>query len=292
MLTTYGWPAGRLQLADFFESVPFLADGLFWITACLGLASFALVKGEPRKKFWMAGFLVFSVVAVSLSNYFFSHYFVMLLPALCLFAGQAVSAAIQWARVRKPDSAWVALPAGLFILMWMLAVLHYRTIFFILSPEQVCKQIYHANPFLECRQIGRHLGEHSAPEARIAILGSEPELLFYARRHSATGYIYMYDLIESQPYAGVMQREMIAQIEEARPGYLVFVVNPVSWDPRADFQRVAGTAVMTWLPKFVKDFYEPAGLVIIKPDPEYCWGKDAMNRPPFRGPFIKIFKRR
>ncbi len=290
--TTYGWSAGRLQLADFFESVPFLADGLFWITACLGLASFALVKGEPRKKFWMAGFLVFSVVAVSLSNYFFSHYFVMLLPALCLFAGQAVSAAIQWARVRKPDSAWVALPAGLFILMWMLAVLHYRTIFFILSPEQVCKQIYHANPFLECRQIGRHLGEHSAPEARIAILGSEPELLFYARRHSATGYIYMYDLIESQPYAGVMQREMIAQIEEARPGYLVFVVNPVSWDPRADFQRVAGTAVMTWLPKFVKDFYEPAGLVIIKPDPEYCWGKDAMNRPPFRGPFIKIFKRR
>ena len=40
------------------------------------------------------------------------------------------------------------------------------------------------------------LREHSAPDARIAILGSEPEILFYARRHSATGYIYMYDLLE------------------------------------------------------------------------------------------------
>jgi hypothetical protein len=256
------------------------------------MASLALVKGEPRKKFWMAAFLAFSGVAVSLSSFFSRHYFVMLLPALCLFAGQAVSAAMQWAWVRKPDKAWVALPAGLFVLMWTLAVFHHRAIFFVLSPDLVCKEIYHDNPFVEGRQIGRHLREHSSPGARIAILGSEPEILFYARRHSATGYIYMYDFFESQPYAGEMQREMIAQIEEARPEYLVFVKHTSSWDFGPDLQAAARTAVMTWGPKFTQEFYEPAGLAIIKEEPEYYWGQDALKRAPSRGPFIRILKRK
>ena len=290
--TTYGWSAGRLHLAGFFESVPFTADGLFWITAGLGLASLALVKGESRKKFWLAGFLVFSGMAVSLSNYFSSHYFVMLLPSLCLFAGQAVSAPMQWARARNRGIAWVALPSSLFILMWMLAAFHHREIFFDLSPNQVCDKVYPSNPFVECAQIGRYLREHSSPDARIAILGSEPEILFYAHRHSATGYIYMYDFVEPQPYAVEMQHEMIQQIEDARPEYLVFVKHPISWDLRDDFQRVMGTGVAPWFPEFTQHFYEAAGLVIIKPDPEYHWGGDALNRPPFLGPFIGIFKRK
>jgi hypothetical protein len=291
-LTVVSWSTGRMILAKYFQSLPLSADGLFWITAGLGLASLALVKGEPRKKFWMAGFLVFSVVAVSVSNFFSPHYFVMLLPALCLLAGQAVSAAMQWVRAGNRGIGWGDLPADLVILMWMLAVLHYRAIFFVLSPDQVCKQIYPGNPFVECRQIGQYLGEHAAPDARIAVLGSEPEILFQAHRHSATGYIYMYDFFAPQPHAGEMQREMIAQIEEARPEYLLFVKLPASWDLRPGFQRVTGSAVATWFPKFEKDFYELAGLAIIKPDPEYYWGREALNRPQPHGPFISIFKRR
>jgi hypothetical protein len=290
--TVTSWSDAWWLLAGFLRSLSWTADGLFWLTAGVGLASLALVKGEQRKKFWMAGFLVFSVVAVSLSNFFSSHYFVMLLPALCLLSGQAVSAAMQWARVRKPGKAWVFLPAGLFIFMWTLAVFHHRAIFFVLSPEQVCKKIYGANPFVECRQVGLHLREHSASDARIAVLGSEPEILFYARRHSATGYIYMYDFFAPQPHAGEMQREMIAQIEEARPEYLVFVNHPVSWDTRHNFQRVAGTAVMTWAENFEDQFYEPAGLVILKTASEYYWGGDALKRSPFPGLSISVLKRK
>jgi hypothetical protein len=286
------WSVGRLNLAAFFQSLPFTADGLFWMGAVLGMASLALVRGEQRRRFWLAAFLVFSVVAVCLSNFFFAHYFVMLLPALCLFAGQAVSAAMQWARGRKPDSAWVALPARLFVLVWMLAVFHHRATFFALSPDQVCQENYPGHPFVECMQIGRHLREHSPPDARIAVLGSEPEILFYARRHSATGYIYMFDLFAPQPHAGEMQREMVAQIQDARPEYLVFVSTPVSWDLRLDYERVAGSVVAAWYPKFLKDFYELAGVVVIKPDAEYYWGRDALHCPQPGGPFISIFKRR
>jgi hypothetical protein len=286
------WSTGRLNLAAFFQSLPLAADGLFWITAGLGMISLALAGCEPRKKFWMAAFLAFSAAAVSLSNFFSKHYFIMLLPALCLFAGHAVSIVIQWARAKNPNNAWVAFPAGLFILIWTATVFHHRAIFFDLSPDQVCKRIYYWNPFVECMQVGGYLREHSSPGARIAVLGSEPEILFYARRHSATGYIYMFDLTVPQPYAGEMQGEMIAQIEEARPEFMVFVKHPYSWDVQWDFQRAANLAAMTWFAKFEREFYEPAGLVILKPDAEYYWGRDALNRPPFKGPYISIFKRR
>jgi 4-amino-4-deoxy-L-arabinose transferase-like glycosyltransferase len=283
--TQYPWSAGRLQLADFLQTLPFTADGLFWIVAGLGLASLAFVKGDSGRKLWMAGFLVFSAAAVSLSYYFSGHYFIMLLPALCLLAGQAVSAAMRWSNAR--------IAGGLFLLMWLLALLHFSEVFFVLSPEQVCKRIYHINPFSECLTIGRHLGEHSARDARIAILGSEPEILFYAHRHSATGYIYMYDLVAGPtPYAQEMQQEMMTQIKEARPEYLVFVKVAASWDLRPDFGRMAGTAMMRWLPQFVKDNYEPAGLVIVRPQSEFYWEKEEVNRPPSQEPFIGIFKRK
>ena len=282
----YSWSIGRRQLGDFLQSLPWTADGLFWITAGLGLASLALVKGERRKKFWLAGLLVFSIAAVSLSNYFSEHYFVMLLPALCLLAGQAVSAAMQWSK------AWAALPAGLVVLMWIVTVFHHRAVFFVLSPDQVCKSLYRANPFIECRQISRYISEHSAPDARIAILGSEPEILFYARRRSATGYLAMYDLTAPHPYAREMQREMIAEIEAARPEYLIFFKQPVSWDLRLDFDRAMNTDLLAWVPKFAQDFYEPIGEVIVKPESEYYWGNDMPHRSLAGEQFISIYKRK
>src|SRR5262249_5578854 len=65
--------------------------------------------------------------------------------------------------------------------------------------------------------------------SRIAILGSEPEIYFYSRHLSATGYIYMYPLMETHPYAAQMQREMIAKIEQTNPEYVIFVDDRMSW---------------------------------------------------------------
>ena len=58
---------------------------------------------------------------------------------------------------------------------------------------------------------------------RIAVLGSEPEVLFYADRPSATGYIYMYSLTERQPLAAGMQQELIQDVTATRPLYVVLV---------------------------------------------------------------------
>ena len=77
------------------------------------------------------------------------------------------------------------------------------------------------NPFEESIAVAQYIRDHSAPDARIAVIGSEPEIYFYAHRHSATGYIYTYALMEPQPNARKMQRDMMREIETNQPEYLV-----------------------------------------------------------------------
>jgi len=54
------------------------------------------------------------------------------------------------------------------------------------------------------------------PGERIAVLGSEPQIYFYAKRRSATGYIYTYPLMEPQPYSKQMATEFKQEVEGAK----------------------------------------------------------------------------
>jgi hypothetical protein len=79
------------------------------------------------------------------------------------------------------------------------------------SPEKACRCVYGPDPFVECPAIADYVKNHSQPDDRVAVLGSEPEIYFYANRISATGYIYMYPLTESDSFARKMQEEMIGR---------------------------------------------------------------------------------
>ena len=57
--------------------------------------------------------------------------------------------------------------------------------------------------------VAGYLRDHTNVGDRIAVLRSEPQIYFYSKRHSATGYIYTYGLMEPQSYARQMQEEMI-----------------------------------------------------------------------------------
>jgi hypothetical protein len=77
----------------------------------------------------------------------------------------------------------------------------HRGVWFQMTPEDACRFIYGRNGFVESVEIGRYIKEHSAPDARVAVIGSEPQIYFYAHRHSASGFIYMYDLVQLHRYA-------------------------------------------------------------------------------------------
>src|ERR1035438_6893651 len=100
---------------------------------------------------------------------------------------------------------------------------------FGLDPIQACGQLYGPNPFPEAIRVADYIRARSEKDARIAVLGSEPEIYFYAHRHRSEEHIYMYGLMEAQPYALTMQDEMIGELEKTAPQYVVRVSGHASW---------------------------------------------------------------
>lgn len=139
----------------------------------------------------------------------------------------------------------------LFLMCFLALLALEREFFFTGDPVHLCRIVYKANPFPEMQQISKFIQDHSQLEDRVAVIASEPEIYFESNRLSATGYIYMYPLMEAQPFASRMQREMIAEVEAAQPKYLVYVENASSWDrgPKSD------QTIFQWLDRFVGNGY-------------------------------------
>ena len=260
----------------FLKQMPRIINGfyLLWILAGMGMIIvFWKAKLQSRSLF-MYGFLLFSFLAVCPGLYFREHYFVLVLPAIALFAGITM----KYVQVRFINSKTLRfIPLLLFLICFSHGVFSQRVFFFTLSPAMACRHMYFPNPFPESTAIADYIRSNSAPDSTIAVLGSEPQIYFYANRRSATSYIYMYSLMENHKYALTMQQEMIQEIERNKPEYLIFVKTPISWLRRED----SGTALFDWFENY-KTHYTVAGIIdIVSPrETKYLWDDQVKNYRP------------
>lgn len=224
----------------------FLGSSGFWILACLGVVVCCVQRRWRPFRVFLIALLLCSFAGVCPGWYFRQHYFLLMVPAVSLFAGAALQAAQEWAlKVWRPEVAARAIGLGLAgIAAW--TCFQSRGIFFQRKPDEVWRSEFTPNLFAEAIPVAEFIRRHSNPGRRIAVLGSEPELFFYSHRLSATGHIYMYPLMEPQPYAAEMQRDMIREIELNRPDYVVLVQDPYSWLRQAD----SPTQIFEWLDRY------------------------------------------
>lgn len=157
-----------------------------------------------------------------------------------------------------------------------------------MGPREASRSTYGLNPFPESLEIARYIRNNSNENDRVAILGSEPQIYFYSNRRSATGYIYTYALMESHPYALTMQQEMIAEIERAKPKFLVFVRVATSWLVRDKSIPL----IFEWFNDYAQRHYELAGIVDIQDEKtSYLWDRDAQGYQ-IQSPFSVLVYRR
>jgi hypothetical protein len=222
-----------------------------WVIAGVGLTTFLWCSRARAHVAFVGLFLLFSILAICPGLYFREHYFILMLPAVSLLAGLAVSCATgklsAWQR--PPDLS--ALPMLLFLAAFAWTIYGQREPFFRMTPLEVSRTLYGANPFPEALDIARLVKRETPPGTPLAIVGSEPEIFFYADRPSATGYIYTYELMEPQKYAAIMQSEMIAEIERTQPELLIYVDVPLSWLP----QDGSNMYIFDWLRTYLARNY-------------------------------------
>lgn len=195
--------------------------------ACVGLLGLSVSARFRQQAVLIVLFLAASVAALSSGFYFREHYYIFLLPVLSLLMGAGIFALLNRPMIGRrwvEPFCFLLVTASLLHPLW-----RGRHLFFAAAPTEACSQIYRGNIFGEAPRLGAYLREHTVPTDTIGVIGSEPEIYFYAQRHSATGYIYTYALMEEHPYVRRMQEEMRAEIERSQPSYLVFVSLPNSW---------------------------------------------------------------
>jgi hypothetical protein len=289
--------ASSLSLAQgyrvFVDMFPRIAknSSFIWLIAGLGLVALVLNPRARRHAFFVLSFLLFSFLAVCPGFYFREHYFILLLPAVSLLTGMAVSSATQGLGQIRGKAMLAGIPVVVLIAAFSYSIFRQREFLFVMDPSTACRSVYQINPFPEALEIAAYIRSHTADSAKIAVLGSEPEIYFYSHRHSATGYIYTYGLMEPQKYAFTMQREMIHEVESAQPEFLVFVGIQASWLAQAGSPQEV--AFFTWAQPFIAENYERAGVVdIFRNATQYRWGDEARLEGPTAPFYVEVFKRR
>ena len=200
-----------------------------WGLAIVGLSYLILSSKFRRHLPFVAGFLIFSFLAVCPGLYFNPHYFILILPAVALLAGVGIAFIFDVFARGKSILVSKVIPIVLTVAIIGYSLYQQRLFFFVMNPVEILRSSYGFNPFPESLEIARFIKENSSKDDTIAVIGSEPQIYFYSDRRSATGYIYTYPLMENQPYAGRMQQEMIYQVSQTMPKFLILVGAPNSW---------------------------------------------------------------
>lgn len=199
--------------------------------AAWALAGLAVLRpglaGRRRDGWLLAGWWVASAAGVAVGLQFRPHYFVQAVPALAALAGVGLAALARLAAARAPRAALAGavLAGGLLVALPALAN---RAVLAADSPRAAARALWGLNPFPEALDLARYVARTSAPDEAVFVIGSEPQIFFYAERPSATRYIFFYPLTGGYPNARERQREVMAEVAAARPRYVIWVHVPTS----------------------------------------------------------------
>lgn len=228
---------------------------VFWLLPWVGAV---MMWWDDRltvnRRFLLTALGLCSMAAMSVGFYFREHYFILVLPVVSLLIAVAVSRSGDLlARSDKLFRRKKGLEVVLALIVVVVAIIATGAVligngavWFAQAPRRAVESIYFTSLFGDTRDVAAMIQTNTPPAARIAVLGSEPQIYFYAQRRSASSHLYAYPLMETHPYAAKMQDEVIRQIETTRPEYLVYVNNQLSWliQPNSDRR------ILDWWPTY------------------------------------------
>lgn len=258
--------------------------------AGIGLVAVFLDAKLRKQAIFVVSFLLASYLTVCIGLYFRTHYYIGIMPAMSLAIGLAVAWMMHLVRQSKLPSWTRIIPVLLFVAAAAQLVWLSRNLFFANTGDDASRAIYGCSPFPESVVVADWIREHSVPTDRVAVLGSEPQIYFYADRPAATGYIYTYSLLERQRFARQMQQEMILEIERAKPRYIVYVNVTGSWQ----FNEDSDPTILYWFARYASKHYRIVGLadIVSKQRTDYTWGEEAADLAPDAPLNLCIFERR
>ncbi len=237
----YAATFGGLSLNNFLHNMQMFS--LVWPVLLLLLA-WGLFRGGRRVLFYL-GLLALTVGSIFPTPY--GHYYMMVLPAAALFLAGSAASLMKQANGRQ---YWSLAALIVILIVWPVKD------WYLLKPAEVLTRSYsQLNPFVEAPLAAEKVAALTAPDDYVYVAGTEPEILFYAKRLCPAKMTGVYALVMNNPLALAYQQETIAELEKRRPRVIVWVRSPLSW--------LAGPAspplIFNYFDEILRDRYRLAG---------------------------------
>jgi hypothetical protein len=267
-----------------------------WLFGVAGLG-IVFLRTERRRAAAIGAALFLAGMAAACPGFYFrGHYFLMAMPGLALLNASLILTVADKLKKFPQIRLLKFLPAVLFCIVSGDLIVRNSGTWFALTPYEVSRTLYASNPFPESVEIANYLASHTNPDETIAVLGSEPQIFFLAKRRSATGYIYVYPLTEPQPLAPVMREEFIHEIEMATPKYVIYDNNLSSWCSVVIDGKTSNIldSINDWWNVYALQNYQLVGAIDMAENQpsQFFWDEQLANRTNSSPPKIYIFRRK
>jgi hypothetical protein len=213
----------------------------------------------PREDLTLILWLAFCVWGISIGGYFREHYFVQAIPGLAVLAGRGMVELAQRVRAGFGRSAipYLLCATAIAYAVWMESWYYLPG-----AAEEKCRFIYGDFPFPQSEAIGLYLAAHSAPEDTVLVIGSEPQILYYAHRKTATRYIFFYPITRPTEDARLRQRNVLEELRARPPKFVVGIFVSREFDTHLDGPQ----DVFDGVHRDLKESYHVVGVVPVDED--------------------------
>ena len=285
----------RVGMQWFWETAVLVARSyvFFWITSLAGLALVWFSPISTYKRLFIVLLGVSSFLTIVPGLRFFGHYWIQLLPAASIASAAAFHATRHMLGARVGRSTAGLVLTGAFVGALAINVWAQRAYYIRPDHTRILRDVYFMNPFPEAMVVGEFLRAHTTAQDQIVVLGSEPQINVYADRRSPTRHTaltYLMTDVKAFPYNTALQQELIRDVTQARPKYMVFVRSDASWmvSPNAD------RSILRWFDGFAAEHYRLVGLIdtLTPDDTRYRWYDEIDGYTPKGRTRLSVYERR
>ncbi len=264
----------------------------FWVHSVLAIVLCLVKSVDYKLKFFGITLLAFSFLTIVPGFYFYGHYWIQAIPGVSIVAGLSYHSIISFLK-KTFNNKYTGIKyiyISIFILLTYSHVSALKPYYFSPNYDLILRVVYGNNPFPEAMKIGNFINANAKPEDNLVLIGSEPQIYFYTNKKCPSPYAYFTALVNNTPEHKKMQREFVADVEKAKPKYLVYFNHPISLLVQPNTDKY----IFDWAYKYFNDYYNVVGIAdMIDGQPtKYLWREQVAGYKPVSQNVIYTFERK
>jgi hypothetical protein len=194
------------------------ADPVTWIAGSAGILLFLTLSQKKYSRWLFLSALVGAGASVAMGKYYYGHYFIIFIPFLAIGIGLGLAQMLPG----RMKTTGIALSL---IILACAVGLNIR--YFGMSSDQMLVSCYGNLPFSQSVGISDYLKKQGT-NSSVYIIGSEPQILFYAGLKTPTRFFYFYPLIYRSTLREAFRTEATNDLRNNMPDILIYVNHPSS----------------------------------------------------------------